>query len=90
MMKISQEERETIKDKGQTTLEMNKNKLKSILQKGKKEKRKKGRKKNQKRRTREKPERNPSALMFFIFFFQLVAMVEGSAHEYSINCASSV
>jgi len=69
MMKISQEERETIKDKGQTTLEMNKNKLKSILQKGKKEKRKKGRKKNQKRRTREKPERNPSARKVFFFFF---------------------
>ena len=65
MMKITQEEKETIKDKGQTTLEMNKNKLKSILQKGKKEKRKE---KNQKRRTREKPERNPSARKVFFFF----------------------
>jgi len=67
-MKITQEEKETIKDKGQTTLEMNKNKLKSILQKGKKEKRKKGRKKTKK----EEPERNrkkPIRPEGFFFFF---------------------
>jgi len=67
MMKITQEEKETIKDKGQTTLEMNKNKLKSILQKGKKEKRKKGRKKTKKEepeRTRKKPIR-PEGFFFF-------------------------
>jgi len=67
-MKITQEEKETIKDKGQTTLEMNKNKLKSILQKGKKEKRKKGRKKTKK----EEPERNQKETHppegFFFFF----------------------
>jgi len=73
MMKISQEERETIKDKGQTTLEMNKNKLKSILQKGKKEKRKKGKKEGKKTK-KEEPERNqkethPPGRFFFFFFF---------------------
>jgi len=69
MMKISQEERETIKDKGQTTLEMNKNKLKSILQKGKKEKRKKRKEKKPKKKNQRETRKKPIRPEGFFFFF---------------------